>query len=132
SYTASINLVFFAKPLNTILPIFPNRRFFPELTIRRPLLPGQNFHSGFTLAPQFGWKGMLAGYGLSHTHEFLGGLFQSERSFTPGLPVTITHVGADERPREDRMFCELPKTKKEWGLQIGGIGLNLFFSFMPF
>ena len=131
SYTASMNLVFFAKPLNTILPIFPNKRFFPELTIRRPLLPGQNFLSGFTLAPQFGWKGMLAGYAISHSHEFLGGLLQSDRSYTPGLPVTIAHAGSDA-PENARMFCELPKTKKEWALQIGGISTNLFFSFMPF
>jgi len=134
TYTASMNLAFFAKPLSNILPFLPHRRFLPALTIRRPLLPGQRFLSGFVLTPQFGWKGTLTGYGVSQTHDLLGALFQSDRAYTPGLTVTIAHAGADgpHKSPEGAMYCELPKAKLEWVRQVSGAAVNLLFSFMPF
>jgi outer membrane protein insertion porin family len=134
TYVVSLKLALFAKPLSSLLPIFPNKRFFPELTIARPQLPGQHLLSGFTIAPQFGWQGILAGYGLSKARESTTGLFENKHAYIAELPVTITHVGLDPKghPREDMMYCEAPKTKLDWTRQISGMGVNLFFSFLPF
>jgi outer membrane protein assembly factor BamA len=129
TYTVSMNLMLFAKPLSTILPMLPNRRFIPELLIRRPLLPGQNFLSGFVIAPQFGWQGALVGYGISHMRDSLGGLLGSDRPYITDLPVAIVHPGVEGR---EMMYCQAPKTKADWAKQIGGTASTLVFSFLPF
>src|SRR5262249_17798121 len=67
TFTASINMMLFAKPLAAFLPGLPNRRLITAITLSRPLLPGQRFLSGFSITPQFGWQGILLGYGISQT-----------------------------------------------------------------
>jgi outer membrane protein assembly factor BamA len=127
TYTLSAKLFFFPKPLATLIPILPNKRFVPMLVLSRPLLPGQRFLSGATFAPQLGWQGMLLGYGVGQTRDLLRGLFQSDRGLTPDLPVTIVNGS-----HEGTMVCAPPKTASEWARQIGGIVTNVGFSFLPF
>jgi outer membrane protein insertion porin family len=134
TYTASMNLMFFAKPLSQILPGLPNRRLLAIATIQRPLLPGQRFVSGFTIAPQLGWQGLLASYGISQTRSLLSPLLESDRTYTPALSVTIARPGpggpADRR--EGVMYCEAPKTTLDWAKQIGGTATRFAFAFVPF
>jgi outer membrane protein assembly factor BamA len=127
TYTLSAKLFFFPKPLATIIPILPNKRFVPMLVLSRPLLPGQRFLSGATFAPQLGWQGMLLGYGVGQARDLFHGLFQSDRAFTPDLPITVVNGG-----REGTMVCTPPKTAGEWARQIGGIVTSVGFSFLPF
>jgi outer membrane protein assembly factor BamA len=127
TYTLSAKLFFFPKPLATLIPILPNKRFVPVLVLSRPLLPGQRFLSGATFAPQLGWQGMLFGYGVGQARDLFRGLFQSDRAFTPDLPVTVVNGG-----REGTMVCTPPKTAGEWARQIGGIVTSVGFSFLPF
>lgn len=127
TYTISLRLMLFAKPIGTLIPFLPNKRFIPLFTISRPLLPGQTFLSGATFVPQLGWKGMLMGYGASQVRSLTRGVFQSERSWTPPLPVTVVNG-----PREGTMSCELPKTAGDWTRQVSGILFNVAFSFLPF
>ena len=127
TYTLSAKLFFFPKPIGTLIPFLPNKRFVPMLVLSRPLLPGQRFLSGATFAPQLGWQGMLFGYGVGQARDLFHGLFQSDRGFTPDLPVTIVNGG-----REGTMVCVPPKTGWEWMRQIGGIATNVGFSFLPF
>ena len=127
TYTLSANLMLLAKPLGTLIPFLPNKRFIPLLTIQRPSLAGQPLLSGFTIAPQLGWRGMLFEYGVSHARTWLTGLSQTNRMFTPALPVTIVTDGQER----GTMNCEMEKTKLDWVRQIGGMTTNLMFSFMP-
>jgi hypothetical protein len=133
TYTVSMNLMLFAKPLGSILPGFPDKRFVPALLIQRPSLPGQRLFSGFVISPQMGWKGMLTGYGLSQARGLVGGLFESPRAYTPALAVTISHAGpSGSDVREGTLYCEPEKTKLDWVRQISGIATKLMFSFSPF
>jgi outer membrane protein insertion porin family len=127
TYTLSAKLFFFAKPLGTLIPFLPNKRFVPMLVLSRPLLPGQRFLSGVTIAPQLGWQGMLLGYAVGQSRDLFRGLFQSDRGLTPDLPVTVVSGG-----REGTMVCTPPKTGWDWARQIGGIVTNVGFSFLPF
>ena len=128
TYTVSANLMLFPKPVSTLLPFLPQKRFLPLLAISRPMLPGQRFLSGATVAPQLGWRGMLAGYGLSQARDALSGVWQSPRDVTPDLPVTV-EAGAEQR---GVMNCSLPKSKLDWARQIGGTASKLAFSLLPF
>lgn len=127
TYTLSAKLFFFPKPLATLIPILPNKRFVPMLVLSRPLLPGQRFLSGATFAPQLGWQGMLFGYGVGQARDLFHGLFQSDRGLTPDLPVTIVNGGS-----EGTMVCTPPKTGGDWARQVGGMVTNVGFSFLPF
>jgi len=127
TYALSAKLMFFAKPIGSLIPFLPNRRFVPLVTLSRPLLPGQRFLSGATFVPQLGWRGMLLGYGAGQARDLLRGAFQSDRNLTPDLPVTIINGG-----REGTMICAPPKTAWDWARQAGGMALNAGFAFLPF
>jgi len=126
TFMVSARLFYFAKPMGALLPFLPNSRFVPLITLSRPLLPGQTFLSGMTIAPQLGWQGMLFGYGVSQVRSLTRGLFESDRSITPPLPVTIVNGR-----NEGTMLCEPAKTKVDWVKQISGTVVNLGFSFFP-
>jgi hypothetical protein len=128
TYAVSARLMLFAKPVSELIPFLPHKRFLALLTIQRPILPGQPLLSGFSIAPQLGWQGVLLGYGASQVRGLLGGLSQKERALTPALPVTIVADGKEK----GTMTCEVEKTKLDWTRQIGGAAVNLLFSFVPF
>jgi hypothetical protein len=132
TFTLSLNLMYFAKPLGSILPGFPNRRLLPVAQFSRPLLPGQYFLSGFSIAPQLGWKGILAGYGVSQARSLLGSALESSRSYTPPLTVSVVHTGPLSDGREGAISCEPQKTKLDWLKQVTDITSRFAFSFMPF
>ncbi len=126
TFTVSLNLMLFAKPVGALLPFLPHRRFIQLVTIERPLLPGQRFLSGFSIAPQLGWQGMLAGYGMSQTRTFLQSRLQTDSAFAPDLLVTVAHNG-----REGTLRCEPAKGRFDRLRQIAGVGTNLLLSFSP-
>jgi len=126
TYALSLNLFYFAKPAAALIPFLPNRRFLPLLTLERQLLPGQRLLSGFAISPQLGWQGMLAGYGVSQTRNFLQGILQTDRALMPDLLVTVVHDG-----REGTLRCEPPKPRLDRMRQIGGTAVNVLFSFAP-
>jgi hypothetical protein len=131
TYAASISFMGFASPVK-IFSFMPQKRFLVLATLSRPLIPGQRFVSGFTIAPQLGWQGMLAGYGMSQAHHLIDGLLESERAYTPGLPVAISPVGEAGTAKEGMLYCEPPKTRMDWVKQGAAIGVNVLFSLGPF
>ena len=126
TYTLSLNFMLFAKPIGALIPFLPNRRFIQIVSLQRPLLPGQWLLSGFTITPQLGWQGMLAGYGMSQTRNLLAGLLKTDRASTPELLVTVSHDGS-----EGSMRCEPPRPRFDRMRQIAGAAANVLFSFSP-
>lgn len=127
TYTVSINLMLFAKPIGTLIPFLPNKRFIQIFTIDRPLIPGQRWLSGFTIAPQFGWEGIVAGYAVSQLHTLVQGALQTDRALMPALPVTVAHDG-----HEGTLPCEPPRAPFDRVRQASDTAVNLLFSFVPF
>ncbi|MBZ5580084.1 MAG: hypothetical protein LAP40_26285 [Acidobacteriia bacterium] len=127
TYTASANLFLLAKPLGALVPFLPNRRFVRLVSLQRPLLPGNPWLSGFTVTPQLGWPGLLAGYGLAHARGLVRDALETERALTPDLPVAVVN---------DRgggiLNCQLPPTRSDRVRQFAGTATNLLFSFSPF
>lgn len=132
TYTASLSLMAFAHPMASFLPFMPKNRFLLLATLHRPQLPGQRFTSGYTIAPQLGWQGMLLGYGMSKAREALGGAFESERSLTPPLEVKVTHGTGPDAPIEGVLYCEMPATALDRLRQAGAVASGLVFAFSPF
>ena len=65
---------------------------------------------------------------------FLGGLFESERSYQPVLPVTVTHQDPNGSVdgREGTLYCKPTMTATDRMGQVGGMATRLLFSFSPF
>lgn len=131
TYTASISFMTFA-PAARVLPFLPNKRFIALATLARPQLPGQRWLSGFTIAPQLGWQGMLLGYGMGQSRDLLAGVWQSDRDFTPPIEVKIVRGSGPDAPIEGAMLCEMPATKLDRARQVGSITSGIVFGLSPF
>jgi outer membrane protein assembly factor BamA len=134
TYAVSMHFMLFPKPLAQLLPGFPNSRFIAMATIDRPLLPGETLLSGFSIAPQLGWRGIAGGYVLSKARGFTSALFARDRYEQPVLPVAVVHTaeGGVEDGRGGVLYCELPKPRLDWARRVGGTATSLMFSFVPF
>lgn len=132
TYTASISFMTFAQPMARIFPFLPDKRFIALGTLHRPQLPGQRWLSGFTIAPQLGWQGMLLSYGLGQSRDLLAGVWESERDFTPPIEVKIVRGAGPDAPVEGAMLCEMPATRLDRLRQAGSVTTNLMFALTPF
>ena len=126
TYAISANVMLFARPVSTLLPFLPHRRLLQLLAIERPLLPGHPWLSGFTIAPQFGWPSLLAGYGVEHARGWVRSWPDSEDALTPGLAVAITHDGS-----AGMMYCRPPRTKLDRTRQFGSMAAGALLSLLP-
>jgi len=134
TYTVSMNFMLIPKSVATLLPGFPSSGFLAAATIQRPLLPGQPIFSGFSIAPQLGWQGMLLGYGFSRARWLVSPWFSSPPA-PPALAVAIVHTtegGATDATPTGTLYCEAPKPRFTWARRAGGLATGLMFSLAPF
>ena len=75
TYFATFSLLAWSSPLTGLLPLAFETRWAPFVAFERPYLPGQGWQSGFTIAPQLGWRATATSYGLSHVSEGLRATF---------------------------------------------------------
>jgi outer membrane protein insertion porin family len=93
SYYLSFSLMSYAEPLSWLVPT-SRHKFLPVIALQRPFSPGEGWKSGFSIAPQLGWKNMALGYGATHVRERLQPWLAGNRHLTPVLPITVeTPVG---------------------------------------
>jgi hypothetical protein len=118
TYTASIGMFAFAHPLLPILNA--PKRFTPILLLQRPFTPAGGWLTGFTFAPQLGWRNFATGYAATQLQQRLLPLVQGERGIETDLNVTVV------RPEGDAaMVCEVPKPRLGPIRAAGTIGLHL-------
>jgi hypothetical protein len=72
TYFASLSLTGLAGPLSRALGL-TTLKWLPLVSLQRPLLPGQDWMSGFTLSPQLSWKYSLASYAGSQLQAHMPG-----------------------------------------------------------
>jgi hypothetical protein len=108
----------FAHPLLPILNA--PKRFTPILLLQRPFTPAGGWLTGFTFAPQLGWRNFATGYAATQLQQRLLPLVQGERGIETDLNVTVV------RPEGDAaMVCEVPKPRLGPIRAAGTIGLHL-------
>ena len=105
TYTASISIFAFAKPLIPFLGL-PKLPFLPIAFLQRPYTPGQGWKSGFMIAPQIGWQYMVLGYGMTQLQHKLTPLLEGDRGLETQLPVTMETPSS-----QSTMFCQPPPPK---------------------
>jgi len=104
TYTAAVGIFAFGRPLLPILNA--PKRFTPILALGRPFTPGEGWKSGFTFAPQLGWRYTAIAYGTTQLQQRLLPLVSGERGIAPELTVTVGRPDGDTV-----MSCEPPKPR---------------------
>jgi hypothetical protein len=95
TYTASISMFAFAHPLLPLLAIGSKRSLLPVLALQRPFSPGEGWKSGFSFAPQLGWRALGLGYGVTQTQQRLLSLLSGDRGLVPRLSITVDGPSGD-------------------------------------
>jgi len=119
TYNISFHLLAQAGPLSRIIS-GSRRTVLPAVTVQRPYSPGEGWKSGFTIAPQLGWRSMALNYGLTQLKERLAPSLAGTKAFTPTLPVIVPREAG-----EAMLFCEPAEPSLRW-LRIGA-GLTIQF-----
>lgn len=111
--TYAVSLSVFGSSLKLLnLP----RRFTPVLAMQRPFTPGAGWKSGFTIAPQIGWRGNGIAYAITQTQHRLLPRISGEQSAQPVLAVTgDTAMSCELKPR-----LKLVRTAATVALQLMG------------
>ena len=94
TYFVSLNIAGFAKPF---------------LALERPVIPGQQLVSGFTVSPALSARAMLAHYGRTHLVQGIGVMLDSE--VHDPLAVPVTSAG---RLPDEPLVCVPPKPRLWW------------------
>jgi hypothetical protein len=103
TYTASITVFAFAHPILPLLAADPRRKLLPVLAIARPFSPGEGWQSGFTIAPEFGWRPSAVTYSATQIQQRLLPILAGDRGLVPELPVTVEGPSS-----QGVMLCEPP------------------------
>ena len=95
TYAASVSMYAFAHPLMPLLAIGGKRSLLPVLALQRPFSPGEGWRSGFSFAPQLGWRALGLGYGVTQTEQRLLPVLSGDRGLVPELTVTVEGPGVE-------------------------------------
>lgn len=120
TYTASISLFAFAHPLLPLLAVDAKRRLLPVLALQRPFSPAEGWKSGFSIAPQLGWRFSALSYAAAQTQQRSLARLSGDRGVVPELPVTVHSPGGD-----GVMFCEPPRPRFAQLRGVATVGLRL-------
>jgi hypothetical protein len=120
SYNASFSLLARFDPLARFTGgTVSSHRVMPIFSISRPYSPGEGWRSGFTVAPQLGWRVMGATYAGTQLHERLSPLLAGDQRFEPVLTVTL-----DRDHTSTMLLCEPPAPKLRWLRVAAGLALQ--------
>jgi len=106
TYTASVSMFAFAHPILPLLAIGNKHPLLPVLVLARPFSPAGGWKSGFSIAPQLGWRASALSYAIVQTQQRLLPALSGDRGLVSQLPVTV-----QREKGESVMFCEQPKAR---------------------
>jgi hypothetical protein len=127
TYTASVSMFAFADPLLPLLAVDPRRRLLPVLALQRPFSPAEGWKSGFSLAPQLGWRASGLSYSITQAQQRLLPLLSGNRGLTPELQVAVQAPGGD-----GVIFCEPPPPRFDHARIAAAVGLRVLGALAAF
>lgn len=119
TYMAQFSLIGFAQPLAKLIPGLPNRAYLPVFSLQRPYTPGEGWRSGFSIAPQLGWRMNAIGYATMQLRQRFMPMLADDRGLTPGLPVQV------DRGMGGALYCNAPPPRLNWLRTGAGLGLQV-------
>ncbi len=127
TWHATLSITAFSFPARRLLPWLSGRRsVVPLLAVSRPVLPGQEWTSGFLLSPQAGLNDTAASYLLNQARDRANTVLRGE---WPGSPELVVPVEFPRKPnRAGALICE--PTKSRWSIlrSVSATGLDLLLA----
>jgi outer membrane protein insertion porin family len=120
SYSASVSMYAFAHPILPLVAVNSKRRFLPVLALTRPFSPGEGWRSGFSVAPQLGWRWSALSYASTQAGQRLLPVLSGDQGLAPELQVTVEGPSS-----EGLMLCEPPPPRFAKLRYIGTIGVKV-------
>ena len=108
TYYVTFNLLGLAKPLLGVLPLL-SKAPPAAVALERPIVPGQDWLSGFAVSPQLSPRDSIAHYGRTQLSRLLHTTLE-ERSME-SLVVPIT---GNSRASGELLVCNPPQPKMRW------------------
>jgi len=102
-------MIAFAHPILPALAIASKHPLLPILALRRPFLPASGWASGFSVAPQIGWRASVLGYAVTQIQQRTLPFLAGDRGLVPELTVMVEGPGV-----EAPMFCDPPAPRAMW------------------
>ena len=111
TYFVSLNLTGFAKPF---------------LALERPVIPGQEWLSGFAISPALSPRGMLTHYGRTHLAHGIGAVLDVEVDDALAVPVT-----SEGQLKDEPLICRPPAPRLWWLRRGAAVAANVALAFIP-
>jgi outer membrane protein insertion porin family len=132
TYAFGLKLLSYPSLVERGLNLFPKAQLKPEVSLERPLLPGQQLLSGISLSPQAGWQGMVSHYGVTQARHLAQKALAGDGVTEGDLRVPLyrrTGVRARLAGKENTagyLTCPAPKPKLQWLRAVGMVTVDLF------
>jgi outer membrane protein insertion porin family len=127
TYSASISMFAFAHPILPLLAIGNKHPLLPVLALARPFSPSYGWKSGFSIAPQLGWRASALSYAIVQAQQRLLPALSGDRGLISPLPVTV-----QREKGESALFCEQPKPRFANVRNIASLTVRFAGSFASF
>jgi len=127
TYTASVSMFAFAHPILPLLAIGNKHPLLPVLALARPFSPAAGWMSGFSIAPQLGWRASALSYAIVQAQQHLLPALSGDRGLVSPLPVTV-----QREKGESVLFCEQPKPRFANMRNIASLTVRFAGSFASF
>jgi hypothetical protein len=124
TYAASVSVFAFARPIVPALALIPKRPLLPVLALTRAYTPDEGWLSGFTLAPQLGWRAAGFTYSATQITQRLLPVLAGDRGLVPELQVNVEDSHGD-----GTIICDPPPPRWAKLRTVAGIGLRLLGAF---
>lgn len=106
TYSVSLSMFAFAHPILPAWALASKYPLLPVLALHRPFTPVGGWTSGWTFAPQIGWRGSALSYATVQIQQRTLPLLAGNRGMEPELVIKV------ERPDgEVPMFCDPPRPR---------------------
>jgi hypothetical protein len=116
TYVVRLNLLGFVRPVSRAVP----------LVLERPVVPGQEWFSGFAIAPDLSPRAMLTHYGRTHLARGMAAALAVKKTDSLVVPVTSA------QPDTATIVCDPPKAPLWWLRRGGTVAARLALAgFMP-
>lgn len=121
TFVVSLSMAAFVQPILPAWAIASRHPLFPVLSLTRPFSPVDGWLSGFSLAPQLGWRASAFSYATTQVQRRALPALAADRSLIPTVTVVV-----ERRSGEVPMFCEPPGPKFVWLRRAALLGLEFF------
>ena len=121
TFVVSLSMAAFVQPILPAWAIASKHTLFPVLSLQRPFSPVGGWLSGFSLAPQLGWRASAFSYATTQLQRRALPALAGDRSLIPAVTVVV-----ERRSGEAAMFCEPPGPKFVWLRRAASLAVQFF------